>query len=599
MTDAPAAPAEADGATFEPVGTGLNVTEFPEPVEGRIKWLDSPDEVIDFVEETDDIEDYIVIVRGGTTTFLTPALTAGIRGVITLQGAPESHLGIVSREYGIPCLMSVAFSKGVRTSRGETVPADGVRVRLDVSARPNGSISVEAGAPVDDSPAPDGPAGMSPEQLAQIMVLLEKFGGEVPHGDDGDAIMRAGLTTSVLDLDEESVGRTISVTEANELVRYLTWNEWDALAARATEGESGLIPRQEYEALGILNSWLRHPGWLKVVDAAVGIQGVIDIGRRARTEIGTKINLLHSWALAAAPSFGRGIALEMGLHDEDHEAASVVEALSIVRRLYLGHWGGGGMFSSMRSYQAPLLDDSWIARFTKDRIALDDAASRTAFQKFSASTELLGFLHHFDNRLGLGDHGPYPLPDGGFVLVRDLFVNEPSFPWADVSGDLPYAVTMAMFVGPDSGLDVKVTDLSTMFTTPANYAPHISGVAIYTRQHWDTPMDELGVLSLDDAAALRTRVEAVSDALYRRIATMDTKEKVLAGGRVYTAGFALPLARAAGVLDDLVANHGFNDLHPTAEGAYDRIVGGVATEMIPRLFLTGSWGVPLRDDLRV
>jgi hypothetical protein len=155
---------------------------------------------------------------------------------------------------------------------------------------------------------------------------------------------------------------------------------------------------------------------------------------------------------------------------------------------------------------------------------------------------------------------------------------------------------MAMFVGPDSGLDVKVTDLSTMFTEPANYAPHIAGVAIYTRQHWDTPMDELGVLSLDDAAALRGRVEAVSDALYRRIATMDRKEKVLAGGRVYTAGFALPLARAAGVLDELIANHGFEDLHPMAEGAYDAIVGGVATEMIPRLFLTGSWGVPLRGE---
>lgn len=87
-------------------------------------------------------------------------------------------------------------------------------------------------------------------------------------------------------------------------------------------------------------------------------------------------------------------------------------------------------------------------------------------------------------------------------------------------------------------------------------------------------MDELRVLSLDDAAALRTRVEAVSDALYRRIATTGHKEKVIAGAAVHTAGFALPLARAAGVLDELITNHGFNDLHPTAEGAYDTIGGG-------------------------
>ncbi len=33
------------------------------------------------------------------------------------------------------------------------------------------------------------------------------------------------------------------------------------------------------------------------------------------------------------------------------------------------------------------------------------------------------------------------------------------------------------------------------------------------------------------------------------------------------------------------------------EAAYDRIVSGMATEIIPRVFLTGSWGVPLRANL--
>ena len=79
-----------------------------------------------------------MIARGGTTTFLTMALNAGIRGVVTLQGAPESHLGILCREYGIPCVMSVSFEKGVRTARGETIPADGVRVQLDVSVAARG-----------------------------------------------------------------------------------------------------------------------------------------------------------------------------------------------------------------------------------------------------------------------------------------------------------------------------------------------------------------------------------------------------------------------------------------------------------------------------
>ena len=587
----------AEGLVYEPIGSGLNVHETA-AVEGRVKWLDSPDEVLDFVEEEDDVTDVVVIVRGGTTTFLTPALTAGVCGIVTLQGAPESHLGIVSREYGIPCVMSVAFEKGVRTARGEVVPADGARIRLDATTRPRATVSVEVGAPVSDEPVADTGPGMSPEQLAQIQLLLEKFGGEVPHGAEGDAIMRATLTTGVLDLTGDGADRSLGLAEVNDVLRYLTWNEWDALAARATEGESGLVPRQEYEALGILNAWFRHPGWLRVIEDRVGAQGVIDIGSAAQREIGTKVNLLHAWAVLCAPFFGRGIAIEMGLHDEHRGAGELLSSATTARRLYQGMWGGGGMFSSMRDYHAPLLDASWLERFAADRIELTDAGSRSAFQKFSASAELLGFLHHFDNRLGLGDSGPYELPDGSFVVVRDLFVNEPAFPWSTISGDLPYSITIAMAFRPDSGLEVKVTDLSTMFTEPTNYLQHLSGVSVYAREHWDTPAADVRALSAADMAELRARVETASGALYRHIAGMDHREKVLAGASVYTAGFILPFARAAGVYDDLVAEHGLFDVHPEAAAVYDRIVGGVATEMIPRLFLTGSWGVPVPGERR-
>jgi hypothetical protein len=42
-----------------------------------------------------------------------------------------------------------------------------------------------------------------------------------------------------------------------------------------------------------------------------------------------------------------------------------------------------------------------------DRIELADDAARSSFQKFNASAELLGFLHQFDNRLGLGGTSGY------------------------------------------------------------------------------------------------------------------------------------------------------------------------------------------------
>ena len=123
------------------VGEGQNVVEH-EPVEGPCIWLDTPEDVIEFVTGPD-VEETIVISRSGSTTFVAPALTAGVKGLITLEGTKECHLGIVSREFGIPCVMSVAFKEGITTDQGETIPANGTIVRLDTTTMPTASVYVK------------------------------------------------------------------------------------------------------------------------------------------------------------------------------------------------------------------------------------------------------------------------------------------------------------------------------------------------------------------------------------------------------------------------------------------------------------------------
>lgn len=123
------------------IGKGLNVFDTA-PVEGRAKWLDNPQDVLAFATSGEDVSDVVVIARGGTTTFVAPALSLGVRGVLTLQGGVESHLGIVSREFGIPCIVGVSFTEGRETARGEMVPEDGTLLRLDTSGVPEGVVQV-------------------------------------------------------------------------------------------------------------------------------------------------------------------------------------------------------------------------------------------------------------------------------------------------------------------------------------------------------------------------------------------------------------------------------------------------------------------------
>ncbi|QSE90685.1 hypothetical protein JWS13_19685 [Rhodococcus pseudokoreensis] len=92
------------------VAEGFNAFETQKTPQGEVKYLGSPQDVIDVVQ-SGKLQEYILLVRGGTTTFLTPALTMGALGVITMSGAPESHLGILSREFQIPCVMTAYLTE--------------------------------------------------------------------------------------------------------------------------------------------------------------------------------------------------------------------------------------------------------------------------------------------------------------------------------------------------------------------------------------------------------------------------------------------------------------------------------------------------------
>lgn len=88
------------------IGEGKNVVPYNHPVNGPVKYLKTPKDVIDLVS-ANKTRDYIVLSRGGTTTFVSPVLTKGTKGLLTMSGSAESHLGILSREFQIPCVMSI------------------------------------------------------------------------------------------------------------------------------------------------------------------------------------------------------------------------------------------------------------------------------------------------------------------------------------------------------------------------------------------------------------------------------------------------------------------------------------------------------------
>lgn len=108
---------------------------------GTVKFLPDPQSVIKLIQ-SGKLQEHILLVQGGTTTFLSPALSLGAIGVITMSGAPESHLGILSREFQIPCVMTAHLTGS--DSRYVTGGDNKVHFKKIVEALDGKSVQIDA-----------------------------------------------------------------------------------------------------------------------------------------------------------------------------------------------------------------------------------------------------------------------------------------------------------------------------------------------------------------------------------------------------------------------------------------------------------------------
>jgi signal transduction protein with GAF and PtsI domain len=94
------------------------------PVRGTWRVLEGPTDVLDLMDTGAD--GVIALVRDAGATFLAPIFHE-LTGVVCTGGTPRSHIGIVSREFQVPCVMACVLTDE---------PSDGSTVELDCSAEP-------------------------------------------------------------------------------------------------------------------------------------------------------------------------------------------------------------------------------------------------------------------------------------------------------------------------------------------------------------------------------------------------------------------------------------------------------------------------------
>jgi phosphohistidine swiveling domain-containing protein len=119
----PEAPSgEPDARGYALRGVGDNVVRHASDIVGTARYIRSNDKVLALL--TDGVPPGTIAVIDDSGGTLTAPIIEQFAGVICAGGTVRSHLGILTREYNIPCLMNAKVA-GIR---------DGDRVAIEASA---------------------------------------------------------------------------------------------------------------------------------------------------------------------------------------------------------------------------------------------------------------------------------------------------------------------------------------------------------------------------------------------------------------------------------------------------------------------------------
>lgn len=127
--------ADAQGRSL--VGDGDNLVQSATTLRGTARFISSIDEVTQML--IDGVPENTVAVIDDSGGTLTAPILEDFKAVLCLGGTVRSHLGILTREYGIPCFMNCKLDASLK---------DGDTVELETTAAAVAGEDYETGKAV-------------------------------------------------------------------------------------------------------------------------------------------------------------------------------------------------------------------------------------------------------------------------------------------------------------------------------------------------------------------------------------------------------------------------------------------------------------------
>jgi hypothetical protein len=280
--------------------------------------------------------------------------------------------------------------------------------------------------------------------------------------------------------------------------------------------------------------------------------------------------MLHNWCMGIVTLLGRATWLILEDIEPGDLTGDLNDGLKFWQAVSWGYRGDGYVLGSQTNYLQRTLDDPWPQRFS-DSLIHGDAEWLARFKGFMDEAELLAFYVHFDCRLGMMDMGPYILPNGNPMIVRNSFVKEDIYPWSMPCDALPYSMIFGLEIDADKcGLEeLRCIDIGTLMTKPYDYVSSIVSGSLWVRDEWDS---EVRQVDLDDAIAQwGTTIADATLTIYETFARTSRRHLIEQGAFVYYLGMIYPFMRDLGMYEEFAEEWKAWEFDPTTSKAYYKL----------------------------
>ena len=333
-----------------------------------------------------------------------------------------------------------------------------------------------------------------------------------------------------------------------------TVEEWDWLFARIgaaykselsrrTVFESELFGMNTYIIMAHLEDYLRMPERMEIIEQKMRAEDIARTG----LPIGTKKNFICLVAMPLHYLAGRELFIDLDELQRGDELDRHLTVLDFWRRATIGLRADDVLanIDADPPDSSRVLDGDTLAQLTQELVPADDAV-RSSVRKFGAQLMSYCFLENCDSRMAVCDTGPYPLPEAGFLALRELCTDGVGdFTWTEGIRDLLPYHNFVIGYGLPEAVRMENNIWGTAWFHPTDYLRQLRSARVFV-----TDDGTLRALPMDELEAVTSALRKAHKQLYLRFAEMSVRDRTICATQMY-AWKLKSWARTAGAFDEI------------------------------------------------